>query len=141
MVVLSMEMMADPAMMAVFPSDVVPVNPMMPTHMARNPDHLIVASPISGAMAIVWTVANLDLDIRSNSGWKKKTRRYYGEKQKFVFDHTRLIRARTLWRMGLSHAAGRGLRRFDPPSCEATAWQASDERSRYEHAHLRCAVD
>ena len=47
---------------AVFPADVLAVNPMMPEarHVARDPNHFIVAVPIARAMAIEWPVANLD---------------------------------------------------------------------------------
>lgn len=74
---------------SVFTADVMAVDPMMARcHVARDPNHFVVASPIARAMAVVWPVANLDLDaIRSNSGWNKNTRGNKGDEQKFVFYH------------------------------------------------------
>jgi hypothetical protein len=75
---------------AVFPAEVMAVNPMMPEarHVPRDPNHFIVARPIALTMVVEWPVANLDFDaIRSNSGRKKNTRRNNGNEQKFVFNH------------------------------------------------------
>ena len=51
-----------PVVLTVFPTDVLAVNPMMPEarHMARDPNHFIVAVPIARAMRVEWSVANLD---------------------------------------------------------------------------------
>ena len=65
-------------------------------------------------MVVEWPVANLDFDaLRSNRGGKKDARRNNGNEQKFVFNHTPLIRARASRHMGLSRTAGRARSRFD----------------------------
>ena len=90
MIVVSIIMTAVPVVLAMFPTDVMAVNPMMPPlrHVARDPDHFIVAIPIARAMVVEWPVANLDLNaIRSNSGGEKNTRRNNGDEQKFVSNH------------------------------------------------------
>lgn len=89
-------MAAVPALLAVFPADVMAVDPMMPEarHMSRDPNHFIVVGPIPRAMAVEWPVANLDFDaIRSNSGRNKNTRANNGNEQKFVVNHVPLIHA------------------------------------------------
>jgi hypothetical protein len=89
-IVLPNIMMAVEVVPAVFRAEVVAVDPMMSKarHVARDPNHFIVARPVARAMAVVWTIANLDFDAnRSNSGGKKKTRRNNGDEQKFVFIH------------------------------------------------------
>ena len=82
-------MPAVPVVLAAFRADVLAVDPMMPVrHVARDPDHLIVAGPIACAMVVVWLVANLDCDAsRSNSGGKENTRCNNGNEQKSVFNH------------------------------------------------------
>jgi hypothetical protein len=94
-------------MTAVLPADVMAVNPMVPvSHMAWSPSHFIVARPIARAMVVEWPVVNLDFDaLRSNSGWKKETHRNNSDEQKFVFNHTRLIRAHPSRHVGLSRTA------------------------------------
>jgi hypothetical protein len=88
MIVLSIIMTILPVVPALFPADVLAMNPMMPLAVARDPDHFIVAVPIACAMIVEWPVANLDLNaICSNSGRKKNTRRNNGDEQKFVFNH------------------------------------------------------
>jgi hypothetical protein len=73
---------------ALFPSDVLAMNPMVPLAVARDPDHFIVAVPIARAVVVEWPVANLDLNaIRSNNSGKKNTRRNNGDEQKFVSNH------------------------------------------------------
>jgi len=48
-------------LLAVFPADVLAVDPMMPArHVAWDPDHFIVVGPVTGAMGVKWLVANLD---------------------------------------------------------------------------------
>jgi hypothetical protein len=76
-------------MAAVFPANILAVNPMVPArHVARDPDHFIVIVPIALAMVVEWSVANLDLDaIRSNGGRNKNARRNNDSEQKFVFNH------------------------------------------------------
>lgn len=65
-------------------------------------------------MVVEWPVANLDFDaLRSNRGGKKDARRNNGNEQKFVLNHTPLIRARASRYMGLSRTAGRARGRFD----------------------------
>ena len=88
MIVLLISMTVLPVVPALFPADVLAMNPMMPLAVARCPDHFIVAVPIACAMVVEWPVANLDLNaIRSNSGGKKNTRRNNGDEQKFVSNH------------------------------------------------------
>jgi hypothetical protein len=85
MIVLSIVMTVLPVVPALFPADVLAMDPMMPLAVAWDPDHCIVAVPIACAMVVEWPVANLDLNaIRSNSGGKKNTRRNNGDEQKFV---------------------------------------------------------
>ena len=69
MIVLLIIMAVLPVVPAVFPADVLAVNPMIPLAVARDPDHFIVVVPIARAMAVKWPVADLDCDaLRSNSG-------------------------------------------------------------------------
>ena len=60
MIVLLIIMTVLPVVPAVFPADVLPVHPMMPLVVARDPQHFIVAVPIAGAMVVEWPVANLN---------------------------------------------------------------------------------
>jgi hypothetical protein len=88
---------AVPVVLPAFRADVLAVDPMMPArHVARDPNHLIVAGPIAGAMVVVWLVPNLDCDAsRSNGGGKKNARRNNGDEQKFVFNHFTTDHARS----------------------------------------------
>jgi len=88
MIVLSIIMTVLPVVPALFPADVLAMNPMMPLAVAPDPDHFIVAVPIARAMVVGWPVANPNLNpIRSNSGGKKNTRRNNDDEQKFVSNH------------------------------------------------------
>jgi hypothetical protein len=58
MIVLSIIMTVLPVVAALFPSDVLAMNPMMPLAVARDPDHFIVAVPLARAMVVEWPVAN-----------------------------------------------------------------------------------
>ena len=60
MIVLLIIMTVLPIVPALFPAHVFAVNPMIPLAVARDPDHFIVAVPITSAMAVEWLVANLD---------------------------------------------------------------------------------
>jgi hypothetical protein len=62
MIILSILMTSIPVMLAVFPADVLTVNPMMSgaRHVARDPYHFIIAVPIAGAMVVKWPIANLN---------------------------------------------------------------------------------
>ena len=60
MIVLLIIMTVLPVVPALFAADVLPVNPIMPLFVARDPYHLIVAVPIARAMRVEWPVANLD---------------------------------------------------------------------------------
>jgi hypothetical protein len=60
MIVLLIIMKVLPVVPALFPADVLTVNPMIPLAVARDPHHFIVAGPIAGAMGVEWPVANLD---------------------------------------------------------------------------------
>jgi hypothetical protein len=61
-IILSIMMAPVPFVLAVFPADVLAMDPMMPEtrHMARDPNHFVVAVPIAGAMVVKRPVANLD---------------------------------------------------------------------------------
>jgi hypothetical protein len=61
-IILSIVVTSIPVVLAVFTADVLAVNPMMPEarHVARDPDHFIVAVPIARAMVVERPVANLD---------------------------------------------------------------------------------
>jgi hypothetical protein len=97
-------MVARPLVLAVFSADILAMNPMVPVmrHMARNPDHLIVAVPIVLSMVVKRPVANLDLNAtRSNSGRNKNARHQNGGEQKFAFyhpptDHALIVLANTV---------------------------------------------
>ena len=60
MIVLLIIMTVLPVVPALFPADVLAVNPVMPLGVARDPHHFIVAGPIAGAMVVEWPVADLD---------------------------------------------------------------------------------
>ena len=63
--------------MAMFTAAIMAVNPMMTVvrPMARHPNHLVIAFPITRAMAVKWLVANFDVEaLRLNRGPKSKTR-------------------------------------------------------------------
>jgi len=62
LVVFSIIMTSIPFMLAAFSAHVLAVNPMVTEarHMARDPDHFIVAVPIARAMVVKRPVANLD---------------------------------------------------------------------------------
>ena len=88
MIVLLIIMAVLPVVPAVFPTDVLAVNPMMPLVVARDPHHFVVAVPIARAVVVERPVANLDRDaVRSHNGWSKNARRNNGCEQKFVFNH------------------------------------------------------
>lgn len=82
-------MMTVPVVPAVFPADVMAVNPTMSVrYVAGHPNHFVVARPIPRAMIVKWPVANLDFDaLRSNSGRQKDAGRNDSDEKKFVFDH------------------------------------------------------
>ena len=62
LVVLTIIVLSIPVVLAAFPAHVLTVDPMMSVmrHVAWNPNHLIVASPIARAMAVERPVADLD---------------------------------------------------------------------------------
>ena len=61
MIVLLIIMTVLPVVPALFPADIFAVNPVpVARHVARDPNHFIVAVPIAGAMRVEWPVANLD---------------------------------------------------------------------------------
>lgn len=73
--------MTVPVVPAVFPANIMAVNPTMAVrHVAWHPNSFIVASPIASAMVIEWPVANLDFKaLRSHSDRKKDTRSNDGD--------------------------------------------------------------
>ena len=72
-----------PIVPAVFATDVMTVDPMMMVFgpMARNPNHFIVAFPVTGAMSVIWPISDFDPDfLRWNGGGENDARgRYCGE--------------------------------------------------------------
>ena len=62
LVIMPIVMAPVPIVLAAFSAHILPVNPMVTgaRHMARDPDHFIIAVPIARAMVIEWPVANLD---------------------------------------------------------------------------------
>jgi hypothetical protein len=62
MIILSIVMTSIPVVLAMFPANVLAVDPMMPgaRHMARDPNHFVVAVPIARTMVVEGPVANLD---------------------------------------------------------------------------------
>jgi len=62
MIILLIIMTSIPFVLTVFPTDVLAVNPMMPEtrHVARDPNHFVVALPIARTMVVERPVANLD---------------------------------------------------------------------------------
>ena len=70
MFVLLIIMAVLPVEPAVFPADILAVNPVpVARHVTRDPDHFIVVVPIARAVVVEWPVADLDCDaLRSNSG-------------------------------------------------------------------------
>jgi len=61
MVVLLIIMTVLPVVPALFAADILAVNPVpVARHVARDPNHFIVAVPIARAMRVEWPVANLD---------------------------------------------------------------------------------
>lgn len=63
--------------MAMFAPAIMAVDPMMTVvrPMAGHPDHLVVAFPITRAMAVEWPVANFDVEaLCLNRGPKSKAR-------------------------------------------------------------------
>ena len=60
MIILSIIMTGLLVVPAMFPADVLAVNPMMPIVVARHPDHFIVARPIARAMVVERPGADLD---------------------------------------------------------------------------------
>ncbi len=59
-------------------------------------------------MIVKWAVTDFDLEaLRANRGREKDAGHHDGNEQKFVFYHTRLIRARSFPHMGFS---GEGIR-------------------------------
>ena len=90
-------MVTNPAVPAMFAADVVAMDPMMSNvrHVPGNPDHLIVAVPITCAVVVKGPVPDLDFNsIRSNEGGEKHARHQNGREQKFIFDHPLLIMGR-----------------------------------------------
>ena len=70
-------MFVPPIKVAMFPANVLAVNPMMPEarDMPRNPVHFITAVPVTFAMAVKRTVADLNLNaIGPNGRRDQKTR-------------------------------------------------------------------
>ncbi|HTE93706.1 MAG TPA: hypothetical protein VK678_09380 [Bradyrhizobium sp.] len=78
-------------------ADVVAVNPLSAVvgPVARDPNHFPVARPIAGTMAVIRPIAYLNAEtLRTNRACRNKNAgRNQGDEQKFVFNHTWLIRA------------------------------------------------
>lgn len=70
-------------MPAMFASDVLAVYPMMPKvrHMAGDPNHFIIAGPITRAVVIVGLITNLDGNASSHSDWSENARGNDGHEQ------------------------------------------------------------
>lgn len=93
-IIMPVVMLVPTVMAAMFSADVMPVNPMMPRPVAGDPNHFPVARPIAGAMAVIGPVADLNAEaLSANSGSRKKNAGpNQGDEQKFIFNHTLLIR-------------------------------------------------
>ena len=70
-----------PIVPAVFATDVMTVDPMMMVlgPMARNPNHFIVAMPVTGAVTVIWPISEFDPDFLCwNRGRENDARGRYG---------------------------------------------------------------
>lgn len=66
-------MAAIPVTTAMFPAEVMAVNPMTPFPVAGDPNHFKVACPIAGAVPVVRPIAYLNAEaLRANSGGRNK---------------------------------------------------------------------
>jgi len=79
-----------PIVAAMFSADIVAVNPVVPEagHMAGNPNHFVLTSPIARPMVIEGPVTDFDVDaVSANRGWSQNAHGHNGYEQKFVFGH------------------------------------------------------
>jgi len=82
-------LLVEPVVAAMFAAHVMAMDPvmMMRGPVARNPDHLIVASPIAGSVRIIRTVAYFDVELRLRDSGKNETQSQHGYKGQLVLFH------------------------------------------------------
>jgi hypothetical protein len=82
---------AIPVVTAVFAADVMAVNPPLSQEraMAGDPNHFVVTLPVTGAMAVVGSVADVDFkSIRPHGCRENDTRGEERDEKEFCLNHT-----------------------------------------------------